>query len=123
MNRNIQSDLVRWKEAKNRKPRLLVGPRQVGKTYSLKAFGSSSYERVHYLNFEANPGLAKIFEKDLNPSRIIQVIRFVLNTPPVDPKKDLFIFDEIQQAPRALTSLKYFAEERPELSTTTSEAV
>lgn len=116
MDRNIQSDLIRWKTSKTRKPLLLIGPRQVGKTYALKAFGSSSYARVHYLNFEANPGLAQIFDKDLNPSRIIQEIRFVLNTPPAEAEKDLFIFDEIQQAPRALTSLKYFAEEKPELS-------
>ncbi len=116
MRRNVQSDLIRWKSAKDRKPLLLVGPRQVGKTYALKSFGSSAYERVHYLNFEANPGLAKIFERDLDPARIIQEIRFVLNTPPVDAEKDLFIFDEIQQAPRALTSLKYFAEMKPELA-------
>jgi predicted AAA+ superfamily ATPase len=116
MFRKINADLIRWKDAKARKPLLLVGPRQVGKTFSLKAFGSSSYERVHYLNFESNPGLAKIFEADLNPSRIIQEIRFALNIPPLEPEKDLLIFDEIQQAPRALTSLKYFAEEKPKLS-------
>jgi predicted AAA+ superfamily ATPase len=116
MKRNIQSNLAQWKNTKERKPLLLVGPRQIGKTYSLKDFGASSYEKVHYLNFEANPGLAKIFEKDLNPTRIIQEIRFVLNSSPVDSNKDLFIFDEIQQAPRAITSLKYFAEEKPELS-------
>jgi predicted AAA+ superfamily ATPase len=116
MDRNIQSDLIRWKTSKTRKPLLLVGPRQVGKTYALKSFGSSSYERVHYLNFEANPGLANIFDRDLNPLRIIQEIRFVLNSPPLNPEKDLLIFDEIQQAPRALTALKYFAEEHPEFS-------
>jgi predicted AAA+ superfamily ATPase len=116
MKRKIDDDLAKWKSSKGRKPLILSGPRQVGKTYALKYFGSSHYKKTHYLNFELNPGLSGIFEKDLNPTRIVQEIRFALNAPPVDPEKDLFIFDEIQSAPRALTSLKYFAEERPDLS-------
>lgn len=116
MERTIKIDFLKWKDRPGRKPLLLRGARQVGKTYALKTFGKDAYERVHYLNFEESPALAKIFDKDFNPSRILQEIAFALDSPPPVPGKDLLILDEIQQAPKALTSLKYFAEDMSALS-------
>ncbi len=115
MERNILLSLGAWKANPDRKPLLLTGPRQVGKTYTLKAFGRTAYPTVHYLNFEETPGLAAVFEPDLQPARILRELSFHLNTS-IDPSADLVIFDEIQAAPKALTSLKYFAEQMPELS-------
>ncbi len=93
----------------------MTGARQVGKTFALKTFGTASYGNTRYLNFEEEPGLAAIFEKDLKPERILQEISFHLDTT-IDSERDLLVFDEIQDAPKALTSLKYFSEERPGLS-------
>ena len=115
MYRKILTDLTRWKSKTDRKPLILTGARQVGKTYSLKAFGKSEYPKAHYLNFEAEVLLEKIFEKDFKPARIISEINFHLGTS-INIEHDLLIFDEIQNAPRAITSLKYFAEEMPQLS-------
>lgn len=110
--RKIQSALESWKRREDRKPLLLQGARQVGKTYALKAFGKASFARTFYLNFEDSPDLATLFEPDLKPMRILQEIglRFEAS---VDIEHDLVIFDEIQAAPKALTSLKYFAENLP----------
>lgn len=113
--RKILADLLAWKAKKNRKPLILTGARQVGKTYALKAFGKAEYPRLHYLNFEEEPQLATIFEKDLKPHRLIQELSFHLNSS-INVGEDLLVFDEIQSAPQALTSLKYFAEELPRLS-------
>lgn len=115
MERSILTDLKLWKAKRDRKPLLLRGARQVGKTFVLKEFGRLAYARTHYLNFEEEPRLAALFEKDLKPSRILQEISFHLNAS-IDSSQDLLILDEIQSAPKALTSLKYFAEELPELS-------
>ncbi len=115
MERRILADLITWKSKRGRKPLILTGARQVGKTYALKAFGKTAYDKVHYLNFEEEPRLAGIFERDLKPERLLQEISFHLDTP-IHPNRDLLIFDEIQSASRAVTSLKYFAEEKPELS-------
>ncbi len=112
MDRQIYDQLVSWKEKKEKKPLILKGVRQVGKTYILKEFGSQNFEKTHYLNFEENELLAKIFERDLNPKRIIQEISFHLNSS-IDPEHDILIMDEIQQCPKALTSLKYFNESLP----------
>lgn len=104
-----------WKEKKGRKPLLLKGTRQVGKTYLLKELGKNVFPRYHYLNFEENSRLASVFEADLSPERILKELSFQLDAS-IDPRKDLLIFDEIQECPRALTSLKYFAETMPELA-------
>ena len=115
MERRILADLIAWKSKSSRKPLILTGARQVGKTYALKAFGKTAYDKVHYLNFEEEPRLGGIFEKDLKPARLLQEISFHLDTS-INPDRDLLIFDEIQSASRAVASLKYFAEEKPELS-------
>ena len=115
MRRNIWDKLVKWKNKKDRKPLILKGARQVGKTYILQAFGRENFSQVHYLNFEKHKQLGKIFEEDLIPRNILKDLSFYLNTS-IDKENDLVIFDEIQNIPRALTSLKYFQEELPEMA-------
>ncbi len=114
MKRLITNKLIEWKNSPNRKPLLLKGARQVGKTYILLDFGRKYYENVVYLHFEGNTEiLDKIFALDLNPRRIIEEIS-VYTKQTILPHKTLIIFDEIQASEAALTSLKYFAEEAPE---------
>jgi len=115
MRRNIWNKLVEWKDKKDRKPLILKGARQVGKTYILQAFGKEYFSQVHYLNFEKYKQLSKIFEEDLIPQNILRDLSLYLNVS-IDKENDLVIFDEIQNIPRALTSLKYFQEELPELA-------
>jgi len=112
MKRTIYKSLLKWKSAARRKPLLLQGARQVGKTYLLKAFGKNEFRNVHYLNFERDPILAKIFAFDLDPKRILNDLSLYLKTR-ISIKKDLLIMDEIQACPEALTSLKYFCEDLP----------
>ncbi|MCI5052070.1 MAG: AAA family ATPase [Simkaniaceae bacterium] len=114
MKRLFLHRLLAWKEGKNRKPLLVKGVRQVGKTFLLRAFGEEHFPAYHYLNFEKSPQLCSIFEEDLDPKRILREIG-LLQGEKIDPARDLVIFDEIQECPRALTSLKYFCEEMPEL--------
>lgn len=115
MKRHILKSLIDWKNAKTRKPLILKGARQVGKTYILKAFGEQEFEQVFYINFEKQPAMRAFFEKDLDPQRIMTEICFALKMQ-VNFDKDLLIFDEIQACPKALTSLKYFCEDLPELA-------
>jgi hypothetical protein len=114
MKRKMMGELLKWKEEPGRKPLLLKGVRQVGKTHLLKEFGRLHFPRCHYVNFEKQAGLAKIFEADLDPKRIINQLSFALDCQ-INLAEDLIIFDEIQELPKALTSLKYFAEDCPEL--------
>lgn len=104
--------LLEWKQNPKRKPLILKGARQVGKTFLLKSFGEKEFPQVHYFNFEKNPALETIFQIDLNPKRIIDELVFSQNKK-IDIEHDLIIFDEIQACPRALTSLKYFCEDLP----------
>lgn len=115
MKRHIDEKLDIWRAKVDRKPMLLQGARQVGKTYSLLDFGKNRFPRHHYINFEEQGQFTAVFEGDLSASRILQDLALLLNTP-IDRHADLLIFDEIQQCPRALTSLKYFAERMPELA-------
>ncbi|MBI4650043.1 ATP-binding protein [Candidatus Desantisbacteria bacterium] len=115
MKRFIWNQLLQWKEKKDRKPLILKGVRQVGKTYILRSFAEANFSNVHYINFEKDEQLASIFNVDLSPERILKELSFHLNLP-IDPKNDIILFDEIQNAPKALTSLKYFYEEMPEMA-------
>lgn len=115
MKRKITRQLEAWKNKKNRKPLILQGARQVGKTYSLKEFGENYFPTYHYINFEEDEQARRIFEENLNPQRIIEELNFYLNSS-IDIEHDLLIFDEIQYCPRALTSLKYFSEKLPRLA-------
>ncbi|HAN10767.1 MAG TPA: ATPase [Clostridiales bacterium] len=113
MNRIIMDSLIKWKESKNRKPLILKGVRQVGKTYLLKEFGKRYYKNVAYFNFEGNEGLMRRFDQDLDPKRIIEELG-VITKQLITPEDTLIIFDEVQFCNKALTSLKYFYESTPE---------
>lgn len=115
MKRKLIQALNQWKTKANRKPLILQGARQVGKTFLLKEFGKSSFPQCHYFNFEKETELATIFQLDLDPQRIINELSFRINKP-IMVEEDLVIFDEIQMCPQALTSLKYFQEEMPQLA-------
>lgn len=115
MRRKLLTKLLQWKENPNRKPLILQGTRQVGKTTLLKQFGKDFFQKIHMLNFEKDPALEKVFEKSLNPKQILSELEFYFNQT-IDVAQDLLVFDEIQACPRALTSLKYFAEEMPQLA-------
>ena len=113
MFRKITQYLLDWKQSPYRKPLILQGARQVGKTYSLLAFGREHYENVAYFNFETTPSLAKTFKESLEPSYLIPILSRIANQTIVR-EKTLVIFDEVQLCERALTSLKYFCEQGPE---------
>lgn len=113
MKRLIVNGLLKWKNRKDRKPLILKGVRQCGKTYILNQFGKENYEHVAYFNFEGNPALAQRFEQDLDPKRIIMELG-VLCGKKIKPQTTLIIFDEIQFCNMALTSLKYFYEQTPD---------
>ena len=115
MKRTILKHLLAWKNSTDRKPLILRGARQVGKTYSLQEFGNTAFPRCHYVNFEKDEQLHALFAKDLSPARIINELQFYLDAS-IDTGSDLIIFDEIQRCPRALTSLKYFREEMSDMA-------
>lgn len=115
MRRKIIKELKIWKNDKDRKPLILRGARQVGKTYILQELAKADFPRYHYVNFEMDRRICTIFEDDLSPRRIINELQFYLDTS-IDIVQDLVIFDEIQQCSRALTALKYFCEQMPELA-------
>lgn len=109
MKRKVMKWLIDWKNSSNRKPLILQGARQVGKTYSALSFGKEYYDSVVYFNFENNSELIKIFERDLDPERIIRELS-INSGKSIFKEKTLIFFDEIQASERALTSLKYFNE-------------
>ena len=113
MYRKIITELKEWKDKKDRLPLILKGARQVGKTWILQEFGKECFDDVLYINFENAGNIANLFEGSIEPNRIIEYLS-ALNHKKIEPEKTLIIFDEIQELPRALTSLKYFAEETPE---------
>lgn len=115
MKRHYYKKLLEWLAKGHKKPLMLRGVRQCGKTYLLQYFGENEFPSFHYFNFEKDSGLARIFESNLDPQHIIEQLGFYQNRP-IDIKEDLVIFDEIQVVSRALTSLKYFQEEMPELA-------
>lgn len=114
MYRIVLEDLQKWKNSTHRKPLLVTGIRQCGKTYILKQFGERFFEDVAYFYFEGNSRLASIFTADFDIQRIVDELGIVRKQKIV-PGKTLVIFDEIQACPEALTSLKYFQENLPEL--------
>ncbi|HJA68128.1 ATPase [Lachnoclostridium sp. An169] len=113
MYRKISQFLEAWKESKHRKPLILQGARQVGKTYSVLEFGRLHYENVAYFNFETNPKLNRTFEEDISPDYLIPILSHIAGQTIVR-EKTLIVFDEIQLCERALTSLKYFCEMAPD---------
>ncbi|NLB43169.1 MAG: ATP-binding protein [Clostridiales bacterium] len=113
MYRKISSFLETWKESVHRKPLVLQGARQVGKTYSILEFGRTHYENVAYFNFETNPKLGVTFDEDISPDYLIPILSHIAGQTIVK-EKTLIVFDEVQLCERALTSLKYFCEDAPD---------
>ena len=113
MERSIIKQLKEWKNSPLRKPLILAGARQVGKTYILKEFGKREYENVAYINCDNNPEVAELFAEDYDMKRVLLVIG-ALTGQPIIPGKTLIILDEIQELPKGLAALKYFCEDAPE---------
>ena len=113
MYRKISEYLAEWKKSPNRKPLILQGARQVGKTYALLEFGRNNYDNVAYFNFETDPKLADTFAENISPAYLLPILSHIAGTTIVS-EKTLIIFDEVQLCERALTSLKYFCEEAPQ---------
>ena len=109
MYRKVLEELKEWKKSPFRKPLIIYGARQIGKTYSMLEFGQSEYDNVAYFNFETVSDLTGIFENDLNPARIINELS-IIKSITILPEKTLIIFDEIQASEKALTFLKYINE-------------
>ncbi len=107
--------LSQWRDNSSRKPLLLYGARQTGKTHLLTEFGRKNFSAYHYINFEQDPNAVALFNGALTPETLIPLIELYLDTH-IDSASDLLIFDELQECPRAMTSLKYFYEQRPELA-------
>ena len=110
MRRDAYDRLLTWKRAPGRKPLVMRGARQTGKTYLLQAFGREQYAATHYFNFERTPDLAGFFERDLDPARIVRDLSIFADER-ILPARSLIIFDEIQACNAALNALKYFAED------------
>ena len=113
MRRFILDELINWKKSKYRKPLILKGARQIGKTYILKEFGEKEYEGVAYFNFDHDEDLYNLFTDTKDPKRLLEQLSFIYGKA-ILPEKTLIIFDEIQECPSALNSLKYFQEEANE---------
>ncbi len=109
MKRNAIQDLINWKSSDNRKPLVLKGARQVGKTWLMKEFGQNCYDSFVYFNFDEEEELKSIFETNKNPHRIIDLLSMIAGEK-ILPEETLIIFDEIQECPEALNTLKYFKE-------------
>jgi uncharacterized protein len=113
MKRDIYNQLIQWKQSPSRKPLVMKGARQVGKTYILQEFGTNEYDQVAYFNFEEDPDLNEFFTGRLLPEKIIDKLS-IYQESRILPERTLIIFDEIQSSPETLTSLKYFYEKAPE---------
>lgn len=113
MERNLLDKLLKWKDMPNRKPLIIRGARQTGKTWLMREFGKRAFRNMVYVNFENEPRFRDLFVKDYNTSRIISMLELHLNER-IDARDTLLIFDEIQAVEGGLTSLKYFCEEAPQ---------
>ena len=114
LNRDLDQQLKSWKAKSKRKPLVLQGARQVGKTSLLKEFGERTYESLIYLNFEKDKKIKKFFEDNLNPQEIIRKLSIYLGRD-IIPQATLLFFDEIQESNEALNSLKYFNEDNKKI--------
>ena len=113
MDRAAMEKLKQWKEKKNRKPLIIRGARQVGKTWIMKEFGKTCFKKTAYVNFDSNTRMQQVFDGDINIERMILAISAETGVS-IDSQDTLLIFDEIQEVPNALKALKYFCEEAPE---------
>ena len=110
MERHLLHELKRWKDSPYRKPLILKGARQVGKTWLMREFGKRYYQKVAYVNFDNNPRMQQVFTEDFSIDRLLLAINAETGVA-ITPEDTLIIFDEIQEAPKAIASLKYFCEE------------
>ena len=113
MYRTVMEQLQKWKAKKHRKPLVIRGARQVGKTWLMKAFGAAEYESVVYINFDNNERMRNLFEGSLAVERLVTGLELYAGHK-INPANTLLIFDEVQEVPTALTSLKYFNEDAPQ---------
>ena len=113
MERLAMEQLNKWKFKKNKKPLIIRGARQVGKTWLMKNFGQKNYDHVVYINFDNNQQMQDLFEANMKIERIITGLELYSGNK-IDPENTLLIFDEIQEVPKALIALKYFNENAPE---------
>ncbi len=113
MYRTAIEKLLKWKQNKHRKPMIIEGARQVGKTWLMKEFGQQAYADTVYINFDSNSRMAELFASDLDTERLIMGLELYAGHK-IDPDNTLLIFDEVQEVPRALSSLKYFFENAPQ---------
>lgn len=113
LEREIIKQMLQWKESTDRKPLIIQGARQIGKTWVMQKFGELYYEHVAYFNFDASEELCQEFEHTKDPVRLLGILKLYTNQP-IMPEKTLLIFDEIQQSNKALNSLKYFCEFAPQ---------
>ena len=109
MYREKVEELKKWKQSPNRKPLIIRGARQVGKTWLMKEFGKKNYEKCAYINFDDNVRMNKLFNEDFDIDRIIQGLKIESGVN-IEPYNTLIILDEIQETPKALKALKYFCE-------------
>ena len=115
MERTVLKRFIDWKDKSRRKPLLVTGVRQCGKTYLIRYFGESEFEEMAYFNFDGNTGLHSVFDFDLDTNRILDELGSIIFGKTIEAGKTLVVFDEIQDCPRAVQSLKYFCEEMPDL--------
>ena len=113
MYRKAIEQLKAWKDSTHRKPLVFKGARQVGKTWLMKEFGKQAYQNTVYINFDSNSRMKNLFASDLDVKRIVMGLELYVGHK-IDPANTLLIFDEVQEVPRALSSLKYFYENAPE---------
>ena len=113
MKRTVMAELKQWKDDSRKKPLLIRGARQVGKTYTIRQLGKA-FENFQEINFELKPEAKNAFERDLDPHRIIRDLS-IFTGKKITPGKTLLFFDEIQEAPNAIKSIRYFYEMMPEL--------
>ena len=115
MKRDVEVEFSRWKERKDRKPLVLMGARQVGKTWLMEDFGRKNFSKAHIFDFVATPDLATVFKATKNPDEILPKLE-IISGAKIDRQRDVLILDEIQDCGDALNSLKYFHKECPALA-------
>ena len=113
MERLLMQELVKWKGKQNRKPLIIKGARQVGKTWLMKEFGKRCFENVVYINFENNRRMKNVFAMDYDVERILSALK-IESGKKIEANDTLLILDEVQEVPGALSALKYFCEEAPQ---------
>ncbi|MGB9667023.1 MAG: ATP-binding protein [Candidatus Cryosericum sp.] len=122
MDRYAMQELQAWKQRKDRKPMIIRGARQVGKTWLMKEFGKTSFQNVAYVNFENNPRMQSVFDGGYDVARLVSALQIETGVK-ITPRDTLIIFDEVQEVPKALTSLKYFHESAPEYAIVAADSL